>query len=210
MLAGGTLRRVLRHPDPPLSDGVITLRAKTREDIDALVAICQDPAIPRWTRVPNPYRPADAEAWIVVSELELEAESGIDWLAVDAQDEVVASLAIQHIRADEGLGEVGYWVAAGARGRGFATRGVRLVTAWGLGELGLKELEIMAHEDNAGLAGRGPRRRLRRDRRDARAAARGPPARPLRRLHDWKRRPSQSTSGGMSRGSTMWGTPVSR
>ena len=153
MLAGGTLRRVLRHPDPPLSDGVITLRAKTREDIDALVAICQDPAIPRWTRVPNPYRPADAEAWIVVSELELEAESGIDWLAVDEQDEVVASLAIQHIRADEGLGEVGYWVAAGARGRGFATRGVRLVTAWGLGELGLKELEIMTHEDNVASQG---------------------------------------------------------
>ena len=27
MLAGGTLRGVLRHPDPPLSDGEITLRA---------------------------------------------------------------------------------------------------------------------------------------------------------------------------------------
>ena len=60
MVAGGTLGGVLRHPDPPLSDGVITLRAKARADIPALVAICADPEIPRWTRVPSPYTPEDA------------------------------------------------------------------------------------------------------------------------------------------------------
>jgi RimJ/RimL family protein N-acetyltransferase len=139
---------MLRHPDPPLSDGVITLRAKTRADVDALVTICQDPAIPRWTRVPSPYTRGDAEAWIAFSELDLQTGAGIDWLAEDEHGEVVASLAIQHIRAEQGLGEVGYWVAAPARGRGLAARGVRLVTAWGLGELGLRELEIMTHEDN--------------------------------------------------------------
>ena len=97
MLAGGTLRGVLRHPDPPLGDDVITLRAKTRDDADALVRICQDPAIPRWTRVPVPYRRRDAAAWIAVSELDLAAGTGIDWLAVDEHDEVLASIAIQHI-----------------------------------------------------------------------------------------------------------------
>ena len=153
MLAGLTLRGVLRHPDPPLSDGVITLRAKRQDDIDALVAICQDPAIPRWTRVPQPYTRRDAEAWIAVSELDLQAGHAIDWFAVDDQDEVLASLAIQHIRADERIGEVGYWVAAAARGQGIATRGVRLVTDWGLGALGLATLEIMTHEDNAASQG---------------------------------------------------------
>jgi RimJ/RimL family protein N-acetyltransferase len=153
MVAGGTLSRVLRHPDPPLSDGVITLRDKSRDDIDALVTICQDPAIPRWTRVPVPYTRRDAEAWIAVSELEREAGTGIDWLAEDEHGAVVASLAIQHIRAEQRIGEVGYWVAAPARGRGIATRGVRLVTAWGLGDLGLETLEIMTHEDN--LASQG-------------------------------------------------------
>jgi hypothetical protein len=73
MLAGGTLRGVLRHPDPPLSDGVITLRAKTGTDADALTAACQDPEIPRWTRVPVPYLRADALAYLAGSELELDA-----------------------------------------------------------------------------------------------------------------------------------------
>ena len=46
---------MLRHPDPPLSDGVITLRAKGRDDVDTLLAIFQDPEVSRWTRVPSPY-----------------------------------------------------------------------------------------------------------------------------------------------------------
>jgi len=143
---------MLRHPDPPLSDGVITLRAKTREDVDALVAICQDPEISRWTRVPSPYGREDALGWIAASELERQAGTAMDWLAVDDSG-VLASIGIQHIRADEGLGEIGYWVAPHARGRGIATRAVRLATGWGLGELGLRELEIMTHEDNAASQG---------------------------------------------------------
>ena len=107
---------MLRHPDPPLSDGVITLRAKGRDDVDTLVAICQDPEISRWTRVPSPYTREDAEGWIAAAELDRQAGLGIDWLAVDEQGEVVASIAVQHIRPDEGVGEIGYWVA-GPRAR---------------------------------------------------------------------------------------------
>jgi RimJ/RimL family protein N-acetyltransferase len=148
MVAGGTLGVMLRHPDPPLSDGVITLRAKSMRDVDALVAICADPEIPRWTRVPSPYTPEDAEAWIAASELDLQTGTAIDWLAVDERDEVLASVAIQHIRTEAGIGEIGYWVAPAARGRGVATRAVRLVHAWGRDALGLQTLEIMAHVDN--------------------------------------------------------------
>ena len=46
-------------------------------------------------------------------------------------------------------GEIGYWVAREARGRGVATRAVRLACAWAASELGLTTLEIVVHEDNA-------------------------------------------------------------
>jgi RimJ/RimL family protein N-acetyltransferase len=144
---------MLRHPDPPLSDGVITLRAKGRRDVDALVAICQDPEIARWTRVPSPYTRADAEGWIAAAELDRQVDRAIDWLAVDEHGEVVASVAVQDIRRDEGVGEIGYWVAAPARGRGIATRAVRLASDWALNELGLQTLELMAHEDNVASQG---------------------------------------------------------
>ena len=153
MLAGGTLRRMLRHPDPPLSDGVITLRAKTSRDVEALVEICADPEIPRWTRVPSPYTVADALGWMAASELELSVGRAIDWLAVDAAGEIVASIAIQDIKHERGAAEIGYWVAGPARGRGVATRAVRLAAEWALRELGLRTLEIMAHEDNGASQG---------------------------------------------------------
>jgi len=144
---------MLRHPDPPLSDGVITLRAKGRDDVDTLVAICQDPEISRWTRVPSPYTRPDAEGWMAASELDRQAGRGIDWLAVDERGDVLASIAVQHIRPDERVGEIGYWVVAPARGRGVATRAVRLAAGWALRELGLETLELITHEDNAASQG---------------------------------------------------------
>jgi RimJ/RimL family protein N-acetyltransferase len=144
---------MLHHPDPPLSDGVITLRPKGREDVEALVALCQDPQISRWTRVPSPYTRADAEGWIAAAELDRQAGRGIDWLVVDEHGEVLASIAVQDIRPDEGVGEIGYWVAAPARGRRVATRAVRLATEFALRELGLETLELITHEDNVASQG---------------------------------------------------------
>jgi RimJ/RimL family protein N-acetyltransferase len=139
---------MLRHPDPPLGDGVITLRAMTSADVDALVAACQDPEIPRWTRVPVPYRRADALTWIAGAELELDAGVTIGWIAVDDEDRLLASISVMGIDRATDSGEIGYWVAAEARGRGVATRAVRLVRDWAPGALGLTTLEIEAHEDN--------------------------------------------------------------
>ena len=40
------------------------LRLKRNDDVEAMVAACQDPEIPRFTRVPSPYTRADALEWI--------------------------------------------------------------------------------------------------------------------------------------------------
>ena len=151
---------MLRHPDPPLSDGVITCGPRAGDDADALTAACQDPEIPRWTRVPVPYRRADALAWIAATELELDAGLAIDWLAVDADDPLLASIALMGIDRERGTAEIGYWVAREARGRGVATRAVRLVRDWAASELGLTTLELVIHEDNAPSHGGRARRGL--------------------------------------------------
>jgi hypothetical protein len=54
-----------------LSDGDILLRPFTEDDVPAIVAACQDPEIPRWTRVPSPYTEADARAFVAGSEGEI-------------------------------------------------------------------------------------------------------------------------------------------
>ena len=149
MLAGGRLHGVLRYPDPPPGDGVITLRPKGRGDVDALVAACQDPEISRWTRVPQPYGPEDALGWIAGSDLELAAGRAIHWIAVDSEDRLLASVSVMEIDREAGTGEIGYWVTPEARRRGVAKRAVALAYDWAVREQGLTTVEITVHEDNA-------------------------------------------------------------
>ena len=62
--AGGA-RHVRRAPRAVrLEDGMIALRPITEAHIPAVVAACQDPEIPRWTRVPSPYGEADARDFL--------------------------------------------------------------------------------------------------------------------------------------------------
>ena len=66
-------------PDPPLRDEVVALRRLERTDAAALVAICQDPEIPRWTLAPSPYGEADAHRFLALvglRRLELRAQVG--------------------------------------------------------------------------------------------------------------------------------------
>ena len=45
---------------------------------------------------------------------------------------------------------LGYWLAPAARGRGVASRAVRLIAGWALGTVGLARLEITCGPDNHG------------------------------------------------------------
>ena len=54
--------------------------------------------------------------------------------------------------AAEANGEIGYVVAPAGRGRGIARRAVRLLTDWGLGELGLQRIELRIDPRNAASA----------------------------------------------------------
>src|SRR4051794_29127063 len=58
------LRLGLRQNRPvealEINAGAVHLRAPRSEDVDAITAVCQDPEIQRWTRLPSPYGREDA------------------------------------------------------------------------------------------------------------------------------------------------------
>jgi RimJ/RimL family protein N-acetyltransferase len=136
-------------PEPPLSDGAIALRAKRDADLPAIVAACQDPAIPRYTLVPFPYGAEQAQAFLAMQERRRADGSELTLAIVEAPDgDLLGSIAArfdwQHRRA-----ALGYWVAAPARGRGVAPCAADLLSVWLLGSLGLARVEIRTHPDNA-------------------------------------------------------------
>jgi RimJ/RimL family protein N-acetyltransferase len=128
-----------------LSDGVVTLRPFRLDDAAAVAAACSDPDIPRFTHVPDNYTESDAREFIAGT-LRPEREER-SFAIVDSGDMLLGAIGfrIPH----PGTGEIGYWLAAGARGRGAATRAVRLVCEWAFRELGLMRMQLLTHPENA-------------------------------------------------------------
>jgi len=75
---------------------------------------------------------------------------GLSLAIVDAADtaRLLGSIALHPIDWRLGAADVGYWLAAPARGRGQATRAVRLVAGWAFDTLGLERLELRAQRGN--------------------------------------------------------------
>jgi RimJ/RimL family protein N-acetyltransferase len=132
---------------PTLSDGEVVVRGLRHGDVPAIVAACQDPEIPRWTRVPSPYTREDAEQFLAVAASEAAAGEGIALAVADADDRLLGTVGLMGLEGGDS-GEIGYWTAPEARGRGLTTRAVVLLRDWARDALGLGTIEILAHRDN--------------------------------------------------------------
>ena len=120
---------------PILTDGVITLRPPRAEDIDAIYAACQDPEIQPWTTCRR--RTIANTRWLTSSASRHEPTTAA-FLAFDG-DELVGSFGVMEIDRERAYAEIGYWVAAPARGRGVASRGVTILRDWAAeGKLGVQ------------------------------------------------------------------------
>ena len=158
-------------PNPPLTDGEIRLRAWRASDAPAVTAACQDPEIPRWTVVPHDYEERHAREFIAGTAANLVHGRELDLAMVDGDDRLLGALGISNFDWTDLTAEIGYWIAADARGRGIGTRATRMLAEWALTSLGLERLELLAHPDNeasqrlaerAGFTREGTLRRYRR------------------------------------------------
>lgn len=133
----------INPPNPPLSDGVITLRAFRAEDAPAINAACQDPEIQRWVpMLPDPYTEADARAFILMTLQAWHDGTGCEFAIVDATtDRYVGSIGL-HLGSSPRQRAVGYLVAPEARQRGMASRALRLVTKWGFEHFDVERLAL--------------------------------------------------------------------
>jgi RimJ/RimL family protein N-acetyltransferase len=133
-------------PDPPLTDGVVTLRPYRDTDAEAIAAMMDEPAIARWTRAPSPYSLDDAIEWLAKLPAGL-GRGDMPLAVVDADSgELLASIGLA-LRGD-GRAEFGYAVALPARRRGVASRALRLYARYAFDVLGLHRLEIHTRTDN--------------------------------------------------------------
>ena len=140
---------VVLPAEPPVLEGAdLRLRPYRADDLEPLVAAIDEETV-RWlTHVPWPYTEEAGRGF-------LDFAAGT-WLAYQAHfavadaatDALLGGLNVD-IDLPHAIGEVGYRVNPGARGRGVATAVVGLAAAWALGELRLARLDLGADVRNA-------------------------------------------------------------
>ena len=120
-----------------LSDGVVTLRAHTVDDADAVVEQSTDAESLRWTTVPRPYSRDDALTFIegnlnAWGEPDAKRSWAIEWTGDDGTPRYAGTIDLRPIAAPS-AGELGFGLHPAARGRGVMSRAVRLVVAYAFG-----------------------------------------------------------------------------
>lgn len=117
--------------------------------MSAIRAVYSEPDIRYWMGWDGEGLPDDAEARANIERAASSWREGT-WAVfriVDAStDEVVGGVSLRF--GDFEVAEVSYFLRASVRGRGLATRAVRVVSRWAFDELGIERIELRAHPDN--------------------------------------------------------------
>jgi RimJ/RimL family protein N-acetyltransferase len=127
---------------PVLETERLTLRAPSREDVKAIVALANDRRIAANTaRIPHPYGVDDAEQFIA----SVNKRDGEACFVVMRRDGLIGACSID---AHEEGAELGYWLGVPHWGEGYATEAARAVIDHAFGALAHERLQAGARVSN--------------------------------------------------------------
>lgn len=103
----------------------LLLSAPTLDDVDAITRYCQDPLFERYLTTPWPYVRADAEGYVeAVAARWANATEEFNW-AIRTPDNVLMGMIGWRTR-----GDVGFWMGAEHRGRGYMVEALATMVEW--------------------------------------------------------------------------------
>lgn len=131
------------------TDGVIRLARISDVHLPGFSLLLGDPEVVANTRVPVPVPDGFEHQWLQAYK-DGQADGTRDGFAVEDAEtgDFLGIAGLVAIERDANQGEIGYVVAREARGRGIATRALRLVTDYALGEVGLDRVQLMISVGN--------------------------------------------------------------
>lgn len=128
----------------------LVLSVPTDDDVDTIVELCQDELMrDTLASLPWPYTRTDAE-FFVREVVAAGWEHGLGTVWGIREREGGPLLGTVGWNAERG--EIGYWMGAPSRGRGYMTEAVRAVCAWVFAELGVERIGWEAVAGNAASA----------------------------------------------------------
>ncbi|WP_369255223.1 GNAT family N-acetyltransferase [Streptomyces sp. R35] len=136
-------------PRPLRIEGLgLQLREWSADDVADLVAIYDDPEIDRWTPVASPFDTAAARAYLAAA-AQKGTEGHVVQLAITTDGGVPqGEILLFRSAADERDVELAYGVGAAYRGRGLATRAVRLAVDFVKGRAAVRRVVLCIEDGN--------------------------------------------------------------
>jgi RimJ/RimL family protein N-acetyltransferase len=133
------------NEDCILRTGRLLLRRPRAEDAASIVLLAHDRTIAENTAaIPYPYTLADAEKFVAAV-----ADSKIDsFLAFTEIDGVCTLVGCGGFGAQDGLPDLGYWIGAPFRGRGFATELARALIDYAFEIKGAERVAVACRVTN--------------------------------------------------------------
>jgi RimJ/RimL family protein N-acetyltransferase len=127
---------------PVLSDDAIRLVPLAAAHEPAVTQLVHDEAVVAFTRFPTEPSPRFVREWIGSYEAGRRDGTRAAFAIEAPGGEFLGVGLFPRIEREGRQAEIGYVIAPAARGRGVATRTLRLLTDWGFAELGLERLEL--------------------------------------------------------------------
>jgi RimJ/RimL family protein N-acetyltransferase len=124
-----------------LSDGTIRLEQLGEQHLEGLAELGRDPDVQQYTYVPVPWPEGFERTWLERYDQPDGARAGFA-IEDEADGEFLGMAALVTLDLEGREAEAGYIVGPQARGRGIASRALKLLTDWALEELDLERVEL--------------------------------------------------------------------
>ncbi len=138
---------------PTLTYGLVTLRPLSEGDIPDIFSSCQDPIIPKFTRVPFDYTMAHAEFFVREKSPRSFNEKTELAFAIDygngADTRFAGVISFHSMDLPDLTAELGYWINADVRGKGVGTSAARVLTNYGFETMGFERIEALVDVENS-------------------------------------------------------------
>ena len=128
--------------EPSLSDGVVELRLIDKRDLNTIKRAARDSEVGRRFGL---LKARPSEYFTRYRELS-RTGSGAAFAICDVGGNCFGLVTVE--RRDAGRVELGYWLLPEGRGRGRATRALRLASRWALNQPGVARLEVGTSPEN--------------------------------------------------------------
>jgi RimJ/RimL family protein N-acetyltransferase len=123
------------------------LRLRREEDVPAIAEASRDPETRRWLE-DGPLTAEEQRGSVSRAQEQWRTGRGAPFVIADADDDRALGLVNVQFQDDEEVAGLAVSVFPPARGRGVASRGLRLAAEWALSELSLRRVFAEAAVDN--------------------------------------------------------------